>query len=62
MKTRKQQALELRRIIVQGPAALLPDYPFGPLTKEQYDNWAESYLLPAIDFLIPELRARLKKP
>jgi hypothetical protein len=61
MKTRKQRALQLRRTIVEGPASLLPGYPFGPLTKEEYDNWAQSYLLPAIDALIPELK-KLKKP
>jgi hypothetical protein len=61
--TKKQKALELRDMILQGPSTIndvqfTPGrlYCSGDTPRKQYDLWVRSWILPRINELIPELK------
>lgn len=64
-RTRKSEAKELLRLLTQGPASYLPDYPFGTLTaaqraevKKSFHLWVDSWVLPRVQYLVPELQEK----
>jgi hypothetical protein len=59
--TRAEAARELRERVLRGPAfSDTATYGHGPLTErevsEQYRRWAESWVLPLVERLVPELK------
>ena len=55
--TRKQRAAELRKMVERGPSMFMG---YEALTEAQfkyhYQLWVETWVLPELDNLIPELR------
>lgn len=65
--TRKQKAVELFRLAQGGPGIFPniknPDN-YGIITKEQYETdyriWSQSWLLPLLEELVPEIAQAMK--
>lgn len=64
INTREQRAKKLREMLARGPSLSIRDardfFTGETISPEklaaQYRSWAESWILPEIDFLVPELR------
>ena len=54
-KTRKQRALWLLELVEKGPASLELD---GKVEPKQYKLWVESWIIPELKRLIPELKEK----
>lgn len=58
--TRKQKAEELLRLAEKGPSftSEIPNWALKELPSYDYKLWAESWLIPIIKELVPELRKK----
>jgi hypothetical protein len=64
VNTRKQKIAELTRMIKDGPAfssLIMPGGQFDQsMTSEDYQRWAETWVMPLINDLVPELKKQKK--
>lgn len=61
--TRKQKAKSLIRRLSEGPYFSIYDsnHPLSKKIKEEFVAWSESWVIPIVKELVPELRKKLGK-